>query len=139
MTDSKPAKAPKAPAAKASTPSTPPSPPAPPAPPVAQPVQPYAQQPYGAAAYQPGMVPPTNTLAIVALILGFVLPLGGIIAGHIALGQIKRTGEGGHGLALAGTILGYVFTGLGLLIGIFYIIFFALLASSGVFEPGTVI
>jgi hypothetical protein len=73
------------------------------------------------------------------LILGFVLPLGGIIAGHIALGQIKRTGEGGHGMALAGTILGYVFTGLGLLVGVFYIIFLALLASSGVFEPGTVI
>ena len=137
MTDSKPAKAPKAPAAAASTPSTPPTPPAPPA---AQPVQPYAQQqPYGAAAYQPGMVAPTNTLAIVALILGFVLPLGGIIAGHVALGQIKRTGESGHGMALAGTILGYVFTGIGVLVTIFYIIFFVALASSGILEPGTVI
>ena len=37
--------------------------------------------------------------------------LGGIIAGHIALGQIKRTGEGGRGMALAGSIIGYVYTG----------------------------
>jgi hypothetical protein len=143
MTDSKPAKAPKAAAAKASTPSTPPPSPAAPAAPAAQPYaqpQPYAQQlPYGATSYQPGLVPPTNTLAIVALILGFVVPLGGIIAGHIALGQIKRTGEGGQGLALAGTIIGYVLTGLGLLVLLFYIIFFVALFGSGIMNPGTVI
>ncbi|MEO5920891.1 MAG: DUF4190 domain-containing protein [Pseudolysinimonas sp.] len=148
MTDPKPAKAPKAPADKA--PAKPPAPPAapaaapvaPPAAPLAPPApQPYAQQqPYGAAGYQPGVAPPpTNTLAIVALILGFVVPLGGIIAGHIALGQVKRTGEGGHGLALAGTILGYVFTALGVLGIIFYLVFFYALFSSGVLDPGTVI
>lgn len=43
----------------------------------------------------------TNTLSIVALVLGILVPIGGVITGHIALGQIKRTGEGGHGLALA--------------------------------------
>jgi len=53
---------------------------------------------------------PTNVLAIIALIGAFVLAPVGIICGHIALGQIKRTGEGGHALALWGTILGYVFT-----------------------------
>ena len=133
MTDSKPPKAPasKAPAAPKAT--TPPAPPAPPAP------QPYAPQPSGGVAYQPGMAPPTNTLAIIALVLGFVVPLGGIICGHIALGQIKRTGESGHGLALAGAIIGYVLTGLGLLFLIFYVIFFAALFSSGVLTPGTVI
>ena len=47
----------------------------------------------------------TNTLAIVALILGIVVPLGGIIVGPIALGQIKRTGESGRGLAIAGIII----------------------------------
>lgn len=136
MTDPTPPKAPKATAASkaAATPPAAPTPPAPPAP------QPYAApQPYGAAAYQPGMVPPTNTLAIVALILGFVLPLGGIICGHIALGQIKRTGESGHGLALAGTILGYVLTGIGILFLLFYVIFFVALFGSGVLNPGTVI
>jgi hypothetical protein len=61
--------------------------------------QPYAQ------------VAPQNTLAVVALIFGI---LGGtllpIIFGHIALSQIARTGERGHGMALAGTILGYLST-----------------------------
>jgi peptidyl-prolyl cis-trans isomerase B (cyclophilin B) len=90
-------------------------------------------------AYQPGNVAPTNTLAIIALILGFVVPLAGIICGHIALGQIKRTGEGGHGLALAGTIIGYVFTGLGILFVIIYAVFFVALFSSGALYPGTVI
>ena len=138
MTDPKPPKAPKAPAA--ATPPVPPAPAAPPAPPAAPVPQPYAQQqPYGSAAYQPANVAPTNTLAIVALILGFVVPIAGIICGHIALGQIKRTGENGHGLALAGTILGYVFTGLGILITIIYIIFIAAVVGSGVLEPGTVI
>ena len=73
----------------------------------------------------------TNTLSIVALILGFVVPLGGIICGHIALSQIKRTGEQGHGLALAGTVLGYVFTAFGVLLLIGYIALFAGLAASG--------
>jgi peptidyl-prolyl cis-trans isomerase B (cyclophilin B) len=58
---------------------------------------------------------PTNVLAIIALIGAFVLAPVGIIVGHIALSQIKKTGENGRGLALAGTVLGYVFTALWLL------------------------
>ena len=54
----------------------------------------------------------TNTLAIVALILGILIPIAGIVVGHISLSQIKKTGENGRGLALTGTILGYVFSGL---------------------------
>jgi len=64
--------------------------------------------PYTAPAAAPAR--PTNTLAIIALIGAFVIPLAGIIVGFIALGQIKKTGEGGHGLALAGVILGFVFS-----------------------------
>ena len=56
--------------------------------------------------------PPTNVLAIVALATSFVVGLVGIICGHVALGQIKRTGEKGRGLALAGTIIGYAQFGL---------------------------
>lgn len=50
----------------------------------------------------------TNTLAVVALILGLI---GGFLAipfGHIARSQIRRTGEEGAGMALAGLILGYL-------------------------------
>jgi Domain of unknown function (DUF4190) len=78
--------------------------------------------PPSATPYAPaGVVPPeerTNVLAIVALVAAFVVPLAGIICGHIALSQIKRTGERGHGLALAGTVLGYAFVALGLLIAV---------------------
>ena len=70
--------------------------------------------------------PPTNTLAILALVLSFVVSIGGIICGHIALGQIKRTGEGGHGLAMAGLILGYALTALTVLVVIGYIVVIAL-------------
>ncbi len=73
-------------------------------------VPPAYAPPTGAVSTPPAFGPPTNSLAIVAIILGFLVPLGGIICGHIALGQIKRTGEGGRGLALTGLIVGYVFT-----------------------------
>ena len=70
----------------------------------------YQQQPY--PAYP--AVPPTNGLAIAALVCGvggFVIGLSfipAIICGHLARAQIRRTGEQGAGLALAGLILGYV-------------------------------
>jgi hypothetical protein len=116
-----------------STPPVPPVPPAdgatpPPAPAAAPPVQPTYPA-YGQPA-QGYYAPPTNTLAIVALVLAFVVPLGGIICGHIARGQIKRTGEGGDGLALAGLIIGYAFTGLTLLIVIGYAIFFGVMMTT---------
>jgi len=77
------------------------------------------QQPPPYPPQQPGYYAvgrPTNTLAIVSLVLGIasyvVVPIIGAIAavvtGHMARGQIKQTGEGGSGLALAGLILGYV-------------------------------
>ncbi|MGX9788740.1 DUF4190 domain-containing protein [Mycobacterium sp. MMS18-G62] len=52
--------------------------------------------------------PRTNSLAVVALVLGFVFPLLAIPTGHIARAQILRTGERGDGLALAGLVLGYL-------------------------------
>jgi hypothetical protein len=57
---------------------------------------------------------PTNGLAVIAFVCGlaqFVIVLTfipAIVCGHIARAQIRRTGEGGGGLALAGLILGYV-------------------------------
>ena len=56
----------------------------------------------------------TNSLAVAALVCGvaefFTLGLTAIpavILGHMARGRIRRTGEQGSGLALAGLILGY--------------------------------
>lgn len=73
----------------------------------------------------------TNTLAIVSMIaaivgfiwvLPFVGSLAGAIMGHLSLGQIKRTGEGGRGMALTGVILGWIGVAIAVLIGIFFII-----------------
>jgi hypothetical protein len=93
------------------------------------PTPPPAPSPYSAPAAPVGQK--TNTLSIVALILGFLVPIGGIITGHIALGQIKKTGEAGHGMALAGTILGYVFSVGWIIFWIFYIVVIVSVASIG--------
>lgn len=73
----------------------------------------------------------TNTLAIVALISAFIVPLVGIITGHMALSQIKKTGQPGHGLALAGTVLGYVFTVMFIIMIIVMIIIAAAASNAG--------
>jgi Domain of unknown function (DUF4190) len=91
-------------------------------PPAAQPT------PYTAAGAAPAK---TNTLAIVALVAAFFVPIAGIICGHIALGQIKRTGENGRPLALWGTILGYVFTAMYVLLILFSILVPLLLVGVG--------
>lgn len=91
-----------------------------------QPGAPYAQQGYAQPAYaQPAYypaAPATNVLAIVALIGAFVFPIVGIICGHISLKQIRDTGEQGRGMALAGLIIGYVYTGILLLVIVFSIL-----------------
>jgi hypothetical protein len=51
--------------------------------------------------------PRTNSYAVVALVLGLILGPLAIPFGHIARTQIRRTGEQGAGMALAGLILGY--------------------------------
>jgi len=90
----------------------------PPAVPEYPPAPEPAAAPYPYAA-QPGQQPvgqSTNVLAIISLvasIIGFALV--GVITGHIALGQIKRTGAPGHGVALAGVIIGYIYIGASLL------------------------
>ena len=82
------------------------------------PPTPTAQLPAGTA-----YAPPMNTLAILALVLSFVVSVAGIVCGHLALAQIKRTGESGRELAVAGLVVGYVFTGLGVLAVIAWIVF----------------
>jgi peptidyl-prolyl cis-trans isomerase B (cyclophilin B) len=49
-------------------------------------------------------------MAIASLICAFVFAPLGIIFGHISLSQIKRTGEEGHGLAVAGLVISYLIT-----------------------------
>lgn len=58
----------------------------------------------------------TNTLAILSLIFALVFPLIGVILGHVARAQIRRTGEQGVGLTFAALIIGYVAIGAVLLV-----------------------
>lgn len=105
--------------------------------PYAQPEQPYAAAPaYG---YQQ-QGPKTNTLAIVSLVASLsslilgITSIVGIITGHIALSQIKKTGENGRGLALGGLISGYVLTALGIIALILLAVFWGFLIQEGFSE-----
>lgn len=75
----------------------------------------------------------TNTLAIISLVTSILwgTALVGVITGHIALSQIKRTGESGRGLALAGVVIGYVGIGSALLGIILWMGLIAVVASAG--------
>jgi hypothetical protein len=111
--------------------------------------QPYAapydpSNPYGAYPQpQPGYGQPypgygqpypptrgTNTMAILALVFGILVAPLGLVFGFVARSQIKKTGEDGDGLALAGIIIGGIFTLLFIAYIVFIIIFFAAVASS---------
>ena len=79
---------------------------------------PYGQQPYaqqGYPQYGAPAAPGTNIMAILSLIFAFVFAPVGIVLGHIAKKQIKQTGEQGDGLATAGLVISYIFTGLAVL------------------------
>lgn len=106
--------------------------------------QPLAQAP--AAAYPPPIglqvVPaaPTNGMAVASLVFGLVgmflfpviAPLLAVIFGHVARRQIRNSGQGGGGMAVAGLVLGYIalsFAAIGLLIVI--VIFIIAAAAAG--------
>lgn len=66
---------------------------------------------------------PTNTLAVISLVTGLLcFSIISVILGHIALGQIKRTGENGATLAIIGLVLGY----LQIIAGVFLVLIFGL-------------
>lgn len=62
----------------------------------------------GQPLYGQSAVPGTNLFAILALILGLFTGILGIVFGHLARAQIRRTGESGDGLAIAGLFIGYL-------------------------------
>lgn len=108
---------------------------------------PYAPVPYGApppgpAGYPPGApwgyAPPRPTeglataaliTSIAGLVLGFACMVGwiacpvGAVMGHTARRRIAETGHQGDGMALAAIICGWVGTGIGVLIVVFYAVF----------------
>lgn len=113
-------------------------------------VQQYGQvQPYQAPAYQtPMMMQPmptfqvkaaNNTMATCSLIFALVglfffpilAQILALIFGIVAKGQIKRTGEGGAGLATAGIVISAIILGLALLGTIFWIVVMVIIGGAG--------
>lgn len=103
----------------------------------------------------PGTRPPlplapmgTNVLAVVSLVCGIAQFFGfwllatipAIVCGHMARRQIRRSGEQGGGLAMAGLVLGWVGAGLtlvlGLIIGIAVAVAVAHSGQAGTVVPG---
>lgn len=101
----------------------------------------------------PGMVvapqTQTNTLAVVSLVsalgapFGHLIGVGGItliivsiVTGHMARAEIRKTGEQGAGLALAGLIISYVHLAV---IAVVLIFFFGLILAliAGIFGAVT--
>ncbi|AKS34609.1 peptidylprolyl isomerase [Mycolicibacterium goodii] len=88
----------------------------PPYPPYGSYQQEYPGHPPGYPGGYPGAYPAypgpprTNSMAIASLVCAFLFAPAGIVFGHISLSQIKRRGEQGRGLAIAGLVLSYVFT-----------------------------
>jgi hypothetical protein len=71
-----------------------------------------------------------NDLAVIALIASCIgLSIPGLVMGHIALGQIKRTGQTGHGFALAAVIVGWAVTVLVVLAIVAFIVFMIVVFS----------
>ncbi len=56
----------------------------------------------------PAQAPGTNGLAIASLICSFLFFPLGVVFGHVALSRIKRSHEGGYGLAVAGLVISYL-------------------------------
>ena len=102
---------------------------------VPEPVEPAAappvtSQPYTAPPTNYAPAAPWNVLSIVSLVAGILGGFGlvAVITGHIALSQIKKTGEQGKVLAIIGLVLGYI----GILVGlIFIIVWIGIFAAAG--------
>ncbi|BAU99720.1 DUF4190 domain-containing protein [Aurantimicrobium minutum] len=81
----------------------------------------------------------TNTLSIVALVAGivgltfipFLASIVAVVTGHMARAEVRRTGEQGGGLALAGLIMGYVGIGLAVLVISLLFAFLGVVIASG--------
>jgi hypothetical protein len=92
----------------------------------------------------PGMYPPpnrTNGMALASLICSIaglatcaLSSIVGLILGVIALGQIKKTGEEGRGMALAGVIVGGVVTALMVVGIILYVVFIVWAVSESSYD-----
>ena len=88
----------------------------------------------GLQPYAPGP-PRTNSFAIASLVCSLaglvtgISVIAGIVLGHIALNQIKQTGEEGRSFAIAGLAIGYGLLAVGFLIIVAAVFFIAVLGA----------
>lgn len=88
----------------------------------------YGQNPYGQQSPQDKY----NVLSIISLVTSLIgISLAGVITGHIGMSQIKKTGEKGRGLAIAGLVVGYLGLAAGIIGTIIFIAIVVGAASSG--------
>jgi hypothetical protein len=74
-----------------------------------------APVPYQASQYRSRMSARTNPSAALSLALGLgqvfapvLAAIAAIVLGHVARAQIRRNGDSGDGMAVAGLVLGYI-------------------------------
>lgn len=85
-------------------------------------------------AYPAFSAPKTNGLAIAAFVLSLLgFALLPVILGHVALGQVKRTGDAGAGFAIAGLVIGYLTCALYVVLALAVIIPLIAVGASGGF------
>jgi peptidyl-prolyl cis-trans isomerase B (cyclophilin B) len=77
------------------------------------PFEPQSADPFGPGApigppYATPPAPDYNTFAVLSPIFAVVVPPAGVVLGHLALPQIRRTGERGRAAAIAGLVIGYL-------------------------------
>jgi len=69
-------------------------------------------------------LPPFNIMAIIAFVGSFIIPVVGIVCGHITLAEYRKgLPERGREYAKAGLILGYIFTAVWVVLAIVWIVF----------------
>lgn len=96
---------------------------------------------YGGAPAGYQQLPPTNTLAIIGMVVSifgtmsgfFLAGIAGIIMGHMALKQIRTTGERGEGMAKAALWVGYIGTALWVLFWVVYVLIFVIIIGGATF------
>ena len=79
--------------------------------------------------YNPASVP--SNLPVFSLVAAFIVPIAAVILGHISISQMNRGQivSDNRGLAVAGLVLGYVFMGISILVGLIVIIVYVINAQ----------
>ena len=79
--------------------------------------------------YNPASVP--SNLPVFSLVAAFIVPIAAVILGHISISQMNRGQivSDNRGLAVAGLVLGYVFMGISIVVGLIVIIAYVINAQ----------